>query len=70
MGAVGVLLGLALLVFELALVAPMVLGGVGVVRAPGGGRWSIPPRRMKHAVTEPVSAPVRLVLPQLVRGGS
>ncbi|MGB8996430.1 MAG: YggT family protein [Pseudonocardiaceae bacterium] len=69
MGAVGVLLGLVLLVFELALVAPMVLGWVGVP-APGGGRWSIPARRMKHVVTEPVLAPVRRVLPQLVRGGS
>jgi YggT family protein len=49
MGAVGVLLGLVLL----ALVARMVLDWVGIL-APGGGRWSIPARRMAHAVTEPV----------------
>lgn len=67
-GAVGVLLGLVLLVFELALVARMVLDWVGVL-APGGGRWSIPARRMAHAVTEPVLAPVRRVLPP-VRLGS
>jgi hypothetical protein len=46
MGAVGVLLELVLLVFELALVARMVLGWVGVL-APGGGRWSIPARRWR-----------------------
>ena len=34
-----------------------------------GGRWSIPARRMAHAVTEPVLAPVRRVLPP-VRLGS
>jgi YggT family protein len=59
MGAVGVLLGLVLL----ALVARMVLDWVGVL-APGGGRWSIPARRVAHAVTEPVLAPVRRVLPR------
>jgi YggT family protein len=69
MGAVGVLLELVLLVFELALVARMVLGWVGVL-APGGGRWSIPAPRMAHAVTEPVLAPVRRVLPRFLRGGS
>lgn len=67
MGAVGVLLGLVLLVFELALVARMVLDWVGVL-APGGGRWSIPARRMAHAVTEPVPAPVRRVLPPVWLG--
>jgi YggT family protein len=68
MGAVGVLLGLMLLVFELALVARMVLDWVGVL-TPGGGRWSSPARRMAHTVTEPVLAPVRRVLPP-VRLGS
>ncbi|MBV8993848.1 MAG: YggT family protein [Pseudonocardiales bacterium] len=67
-GAVGMLLGLVLVVLELALVARMVLDWVGVV-AVGGGRWSIPARRMAHAVTEPVLAPVRRVLPP-VRLGS
>jgi YggT family protein len=47
----------------------MVLGWVGVL-APGGGRWSIPAPRMAHAVTEPVLAPVRRVLPRFLRGGS
>lgn len=68
MGAIGVLLGLVLLVFELALVARMVLDWVRVL-APGGGRWLIPARRMAYAVTEPVLAPVRRVLPP-VRLGS
>ena len=68
MGVVGVLLGLVLLVFELALVARMVLDWVGVL-APGDGSWSIPARRTVHAVTEPVLAPVRRVLPP-VRLGS
>jgi YggT family protein len=68
MGAVGVLLGLMLLVFELALVARMVLDWVGVL-TPGGGRCSVPARRMAQAVTEPVLFPVRRVLPpvRLVR---
>lgn len=67
MGAVGMLLGLVLVVLELALVARMVLDWVGVL-APGGGRWSIPARRMAHTVTEPVLAPVRRVLPPLRLG--
>lgn len=67
MGAVGMLLGLVLVGLELALVARMVLDWVGVL-APGGGRWSIPARRMAHTVTEPVLAPVRRVLPPLRLG--
>ena len=43
--------------------------GLGGVLAAGGGRWSIPARRMAHAATEPVLAPVRRVLPP-VRLGS
>ena len=67
-GAVMGVVGLVLLMFELALVARMVLDWVGVL-TPGGGRWSIPARGMAHAVTEPVLAPVRRVLPP-VRLGS
>lgn len=57
-----------LLVFELALVARMVLDWMGVL-APGGGRWSIPARRMAHAVAEPVGGcPPGAA--RFVRGGS
>jgi YggT family protein len=69
MDAMRMLLGLVLVlvVLELALVVRMVLDWVGVL-AVGGGRWSIPARRMAHAVTEPVLAPVRRVLPPVRLG--
>ena len=44
--------------------------GLGGVLAPGGGRWSIPARRMAHAVTGPVLASVRRVLPRFRRDGT
>ena len=58
MSAVGALLGLALLIFELVLVARIVLDWVGVL-APGGGDGLVRARGWTHAVTEPVIAPVR-----------
>lgn len=58
MSAIGALLGLALLIFELILVARIVLDWVGVL-APGGGTGVIRARGWTHSVTEPVIAPVR-----------
>src|SRR3954447_16711868 len=61
MNAVGALLGLALLTFELILVARVVLDWVGAL-APGGTGARLRARGGTHAVTEPVIAPVRRVL--------
>ena len=58
MSAVGALLGLVLLIFELVLVARVVLDWVGVL-APGGSGGVVRARAWVHAVTEPVIAPVR-----------
>ncbi|MCW2570081.1 MAG: hypothetical protein JWO88_139 [Frankiales bacterium] len=68
MSAIGALLGFALLIFELVLVARVVLDWVGVL-APAGTGELARVRRWTHAVTEPVIAPVRrLVRP--IRFGS
>jgi YggT family protein len=61
MSAVGALLGLGLLVFELILIARVVLDRVGVL-APGGGVGLVRIRGWTHAVSEPVIAPGRRVL--------
>jgi YggT family protein len=67
MSAVGALLGLVLLIFELILVVRVVVDWVGVL-APGGGGGVVTVRRWTLAVTEPVIAPVRRVLPPLRLG--
>jgi YggT family protein len=67
MSAVGALLGLVLLIFELILVVRVVVDWVGVF-APGGSGGVVAVRRWTHAVTEPVIAPVRRVLPPLRLG--
>jgi YggT family protein len=64
MSAVGALIGSVLLVFELVLLARVVLDWVRVL-APGGGAWTVRARRVTHDLTEPVIAPVRRVLPPL-----
>ena len=64
MSAVGALIGSVLLVFELVLLARVVLDWVRVL-APGGSAWTVRARRVTHDVTEPVIAPVRRVLPPL-----
>jgi YggT family protein len=61
MSAIGALLGLALLIFELVLVARVVLDWVGVL-APAGAGGLGRARGWTHAVTEPVIAPVRRVV--------
>jgi YggT family protein len=61
MSAVGALLGLALLIFELVLVARVVLDWVGVLSPAGTGELARI-RGWTHSVTEPVIAPVRRVV--------
>ncbi|MDT7545659.1 MAG: YggT family protein [Actinomycetota bacterium] len=61
MSALGALLGLALLIFELVLVARVVLDWVGVLAPAGTGELGRI-RRWTHSVTEPVIAPVRRVV--------
>jgi YggT family protein len=67
MSAVGALLGLVLLIFELILVARVVLDWVGVL-APAGGSGLVRARGWTHAVTEPVIAPVRRFVPPVRLG--
>jgi len=62
------LAALALLLFELVLIARIVLDWVGVL-APAGGSRLGGARRVVHGLTEPVIAPVRRVLPPLRLGG-
>ena len=68
MTAVAALLGLVLLLFEIVMIARLVLDWVGVL-APAGAGWASRARGVTHAVTEPVLAPVRRVL-RPVRLGS
>jgi YggT family protein len=68
MSAVGALLGLALLIFELVLVARIVLDWVGVFASGGGGELARV-RGWTHAVTEPVIGPVRRIVRPVRLGG-
>jgi YggT family protein len=69
MSIIGAVLGLALGLFEIVLVARLVLDWVAVLATAGGGGWAWRARALTHAVSEPVIAPVRRVLPP-VRFGS
>ena len=69
MGAVGALLGLVLLLFEVVLIARVVVDWVGVLSHGPEPEWRRQTRRVTHTITEPVLAPVRRVLPP-VRAGS
>lgn len=62
------LLGFVLLLFEIVLIARIVVDWIGVV-SPAGGGGLYQARRITHGVTEPVIAPVRGVL-KPVRLGS
>ena len=62
MGMIGFLIGTALLLFQFALLARLVLDWVGALARGGGPTWTSQARRLTHAVTEPVIAPVRRVL--------
>lgn len=68
MDLVGTLLGYALTVFVLLMVARMILDWVAVARRTGPP-WVARVRRVAHAGTEPVIAPVRRVLPPMRAGG-
>jgi YggT family protein len=57
----GALVGLVLLVFELLMVARVVLGWVGML-APAGSARLVGVNRAVFGLTEPVIAPVRQVL--------
>ncbi len=67
MATLGALIGLVLLVVELALLARLVLDWTGVL-APGGGPALVRARGIAHSLTEPLIAPVRRVLPPLRLG--
>lgn len=69
MGAIGALLGLVLLLFEIVLIARVVVDWVGVLSRGTEPEWRRQARRVTHTVTEPVLAPVRRVLPP-VRAGA
>jgi YggT family protein len=69
MTAIGALLGAVLLLFELVLVARAVIDWVAVLSTGPEPGWRRTTRRVTYAVTEPVLAPVRRVLPP-VRLGS
>jgi YggT family protein len=63
------LLGIVLLLFELVLIARMVVDWVGVLSPAGSGSGLYQARRITHGITEPVLGPVRRVL-KPVRIGS
>jgi YggT family protein len=63
------LLGFVLVLFQLVLVARVIVDWVGVLSPAAGGGGLYQARRITHGVTEPVIAPVRRVL-QPVRVGS
>jgi YggT family protein len=67
MSAIGALLGLVLLLFGLVMVARLVVDWVGVLATSQPG-WVSGARRVTHAITEPVIAPVRRVLPAIRTG--
>src|SRR5258708_29916827 len=56
------LLGVVLLLFELVLIARMVVDWIGVLSPDGGSSGLDQARRITHGITEPVIGPVRRVL--------
>jgi YggT family protein len=63
------LLGLLLVLFQLVLLARVVVDWVGVLSPGGGGSAMYQARRITHGVTEPVIAPVRRVVKPVQLGG-
>jgi len=63
------LLGFVLVLFQLVLIARMIVDWVGVLSPSTGGAGLYQARRITHGITEPVIAPVRRVL-NPVRVGS
>lgn len=62
------LLGLVLVLFQLVLLARVIVDWVGVL-SPGGGTAMYQARRITHGITEPVIAPVRRVVKPVQLGG-
>lgn len=69
MGALLWLVGLALLLFELLLIARIVVDLASVLAKPGSEERLGQVRRVVHRLTEPVLAPVRRVVPPVWMGG-
>jgi YggT family protein len=69
MSAIGTLLGTVLLLFQIVLIARAVVDWVAALSSGPEPEWRRTAQRVTHAVTEPVLAPVRRVLPP-VRFGS
>ncbi|GAA1570507.1 YggT family protein [Kribbella sancticallisti] len=67
MSLIGTLLGYALTLFMLLLIARMVLDWTGLVA--NGPSWAGRARAVTHTWTEPVIAPVRRRLPPVRAGG-
>jgi YggT family protein len=65
MSAIGAVLGTLLLLFQLVLVARLVVDWIGVLAPGPEPEWRRVARRVTHAPTEPVLAPVRRILPPL-----
>ena len=63
------LLGFVLILFQLVLVARIVVDWIGVLSPATAGGGLYQARRITHGITEPVIAPVRRMLPP-VRIGS
>jgi YggT family protein len=69
MTAIGTLLGVLLLIYQIVLIARVVVDWTAVLSTGPEPGWRATARRVTHAATEPVLAPVRRVV-QPVRIGS
>ena len=69
MTAIGALLGTVLLLFQIVLLARVVVDWIAALSSGPEPEWRRTAQRVTHAVTEPVIAPVRKVLPP-IRAGS
>ncbi|MFR9805885.1 YggT family protein [Pseudonocardia sp. RS010] len=63
------LLGLLLVLFQLVLLARVVVDWIGVLSPGSGGSALYQARRVTHGITEPVIAPVRRVVRPVNLGG-
>ncbi|GAA4553356.1 YggT family protein [Pseudonocardia xishanensis] len=63
------LLGLLLVLFQLVLFARVIVDWIGALSPGSGGSAMYQARRITHAVTEPVIAPVRRVVKPVDLGG-
>jgi YggT family protein len=69
MAFIGILLGIALTVFIVLLLARLALDWVGVLSTGSPPHWVNRARDLSHSWTEPVIAPVRRFLPPIRLGG-